>query len=156
MNEIGSLTISKRASEFIRETVDQIYLNDNYHCCTTDKYEIWHVGTCCVGTCSEPCCADGERQGQIMTCHEFWTSKSLVSQHMRKNNFLKNLQRNGAAGCVMQIRKAHFLWAHGDRIYDKEIPNELADEIVAAATRDKTYSRSPVLGLYINEKMCAS
>jgi membrane carboxypeptidase/penicillin-binding protein len=74
---------------------------------------------------------------------------------MRKNNFLENLQSNGASGCVMQVRKPHFLWAHDNRIYDKQIPNEFADEIIAAATRDKNYSRSPVLGLYINEKMRA-
>jgi len=75
---------------------------------------------------------------------------------MRQNNFLKNLQSRGASGCVMQVRKAHFLWAHGDRIYDKQIPEEFVDEIIAASTRDKTFSRSPVLGLYVNDKIRAS
>lgn len=155
MNEIGSLTISKRASEFIRDTIDQIYLNDNYHCCTTDKYEIWHVGTCCVGTCTKPCCANEERQGQIMTCLEFWSSKSLVAQHMRQNDFLNNLWKHGVASCVMEVRKAHLLWGHGNRIYNQPVPDEFADEIVAGAKAEKLYSRSPVLGLYINDKMRA-
>ena len=155
MNEIGSLTISKRASEFIRETVDQIYLNDNYHCCTTDKYEIWHVGTCCVRTCTEPCCANVERQGQTMTCHEFWSRKPLVAQHMKNNEFLHNLRRKGTASCIMEVRKTHMLWGHGNRIYNKQIPEQFVAELVRAAKAQNLFSKSPVLGLYINEKMLA-
>ena len=155
MNEIGSPTISKRASEFIRDTIDQIYLNENYHCGTTAEWEIWHVGSCCEGRCDKPCCASSERQGQIMTCHDFWSRKQLVAQHMKNNDFLKNLRRTGTASCVMQARKTHMLWGHGNRIYNKQIPDHFVDELVAAAKAQNLFSRSPVLGLYINEKMRA-
>jgi len=155
MNEIVGTTISKQASDFVRDTVDRIYLDENYHCCTTDEFEIWHVGSCCVGTCDQHCCANDDRQGQVMTCHEFWSRKPLVAQHMKNNDFLHNLRKKGTASCVMQVRKTHILWGHGNRIYNKQIPDHLVDELVLAAKAQNLFSKSPVLGLYINEKMLA-
>lgn len=155
MSEIVTSIISRKASQFVRDWVDEIYLNDNYHCCTTAEWEIWHVGTCCAGTCTKPCCADNETQGQIMTCHDFWSSKALVAQHMKNNDFLKNLRRTGTASCVMQVRNTHLLWGHGNRIYNKQIPDHLVDEVVPAAKAQNLFSRSLVLGLYINDKMPA-
>ncbi|MFZ9079284.1 MAG: hypothetical protein ACO23H_12180 [Alphaproteobacteria bacterium] len=155
MNKMVNYTITKQASEFVRDTVDQIYLHENYHCCTTAEWEIWHIGSCCEGRCDKPCCASNKRQGQIMTCHEFWSRKPLVAQHMKNNDFLHNLRRKGTASCVMQVRKAHMLWGHGNRIYNKQIPDHLVDELVAGAKAQNLFSKSLVLGLYINEKMLA-
>ena len=155
MSDIVGLIISKKASQFVRDTVDQIYLSENYHCCTTSEWEIWHVAPCCVGTCDKPCCASDERQGQIMTCHDFWSRKPLVAQHMKNNDFLHNLRRKGTSSCVMQVRKTHLLWGHGNRIYNKQIPDQFSDELVTAAKAQNLFSKSPVFGLYINEKMLA-
>jgi len=155
MNKIVNHTISKQASKFVRDMVDKIYLHENYHCCTTAEWEVWHLSSCCVGRCDKPCCASNERQGQIMTCHEFWSRKPLVAQHTKNNDFLKNLRRTGTASCVMQIRNTHILWGHGNRIYNKQIPDHFVDELVLAAKDQNLFSKSPVLGLYINEKMLA-
>jgi hypothetical protein len=155
MNEIVGSIISKQASDFVRDTVDIIYLDKNYHCCTTDEFEIWHVGSCCVGTCDKPCCANNDSQGQMMTCHDFWSRKPLVTQHMKNNEFLLNLRRKGTASCIMEVRKTHMLWGHGNRIYSKQIPEQFVAELVRAAKAQNLFSKSPVLGLYINEKMRA-
>jgi hypothetical protein len=90
-----------------------------------------------------------------MTCHEFWSSKPLVAQHMKNNDFLRNLRRSGTASCVMQVRKTHLLWGHGNRIYSKQIPDDIVDELATAAKAKNLFSKSLVLGLYINQKMHA-
>lgn len=155
MNEIGYPTITKRGSNFIRDTVDEIYTNENYHCCSTDLYQIYHVGTCCPGTCEKPCCAKEKTANQLISCSEFWKSKSLRALHMRHNDFFKLLKDRGAAGCIMQIRNCHFVWGHGTRIYDKQVPDDLVDELVAAAKSKNLYTRSPVVALWVNDKMPA-
>jgi hypothetical protein len=90
-----------------------------------------------------------------MTCHDFWSRKQLVAQHMKNNDFLKNLRRTGTASCVIQVRKTHMLWGHGNRIYNKQIPDHLVDELVATAKAQNLFSKSLVLGLYINDKIRA-
>jgi len=38
--------LEKESSTWLKDVVDRIYVDDNYHCCSTDNYEIWHVGDC--------------------------------------------------------------------------------------------------------------
>ena len=79
------LYVSKEASQFVRNIIDRIYLEDNYHCCTTTDFEVWHVGTCCPYHCA---CGEIDGIGQKIFCGDFWQSKSMRALTMKGNDFL--------------------------------------------------------------------
>lgn len=146
------LYVSKEASQYVRNTIDRIYLEDNYHCCTTTDFEVWHVGTCCPYLCD---CSQIDGQRQKIFCGDFWQSKSLRALTMKGNDFLSLLRQDGAASCVLELRRPHMIWAHGNAIYNHAIPEQFAGELVRAAKAKKLYSKPPVLGIYVNTKISA-
>lgn len=146
------LYISKEASQFVRNTIDRIYLEDNHHCCTSSQFEIWHIGDCCPYRCG---CDDVDGQGQRVFCGDFWEQSKILDITMRGNDFLAALKSRGAASCVIETRKAHIVWGHDNRIYNLAIPEHLKDELVLAAKAKKLYSRPPVLSIYVNNKISA-
>jgi hypothetical protein len=144
--------ISKEASSFVRDTIDRVYLEDNYHCCTTTEYEIWHIGDCCFHDCG---CDDADGRGQKVFCGDFWKHKKRINLIMHGNDFLHILNTKGAASCVIEARRAYIVWGHGNRIYDVVIPEHLKHELICAAKAQGLYSRPPVLGIYVNNKISA-
>lgn len=144
--------ISKESSLFVRDTIDRVYLEDNYHCCTTTDYEIWHIGDCCLHDCD---CGEAEYRGQKVFCGDFWQHKKRINLIMQGNDFLHILNTKGAASCVIEARRTYIVWGHGNRIYDAVIPEHLKDELTRAAKEQGLYSRPPVLGLYVNNKISA-
>ena len=146
------LYVSKEASQFVRNTIDRIYLDDNYHCCTTTDFEIWHVGDCCPYMCG---CSAIDGQGQRVFCGDFWQSKPLRTLTMRGNDFLSLLSQDGAASCVLEVRRPHMVLAHGNAIYNHAIPEQFAGELVRVAKAKNLYSKPPVLGVYSNTKISA-
>lgn len=153
MKELDNhLYISKEASLFVRDTIDRIYLEDNHHCCTSSRFEIWHIGDCCPYLCG---CDEVDGQGQRIFCGDFWEQSKILDITMRGNDFLPVLKSRGAASCVIETRKAHIVWGHDNRIYNLVIPEHLKNELVLAAKAQRLYSRPPVLRVFTNTKASA-
>jgi hypothetical protein len=55
----------------------------------------------------------------------------------------------------MEVRNAHMVWGHDKDIFSIQIPAHLRDEMVRAAAANRMYSKSPLLGIYINDAMIA-
>jgi hypothetical protein len=144
------LYVSKEASVFLRNTVDRIYLEDNYHCCTSGEFQIWHIGDCCPHNI---CFDEVNDQGQGVLCSDFWEQrKKLDISSLRGNDFLPLLRARGAAVCVIETRKAYIIWGHDNQIYNLAIPEHLKDELVLAAKANRLYSRATPLPIYANTK----
>ena len=152
MKKLLEQIVSKEASVFCRETIDRIYEGDTYHCCSTSEFEIWHVGDCCAYERGRRL---KEADPQLIFCGDLWSSPSLMKHHMRTNRFVERLRNRGSACCVMEVRNAHMVWGHDKDIFSIQIPAHLRDEMVRAAAANRMYSKSPLLGIYINDAMIA-
>ena len=144
--------LEKESSTWLKDVVDRIYVDDNYHCCSTDNYEIWHVGDCCEYGCGTT--RDSLRV-DVIFCGDFWSSKTLVNYHMKTNRFLDVLENTGQACCVIEMRIPHLIWGHGKNIYNIAIPEHLSANIVGGAKAVKMYSKSNVVGILTGSKQIA-
>ena len=145
-------SLERESSIWLKDSIDRIYLDDNFHCCSTDNFEIWHIGDCCKYGCGEPM---GDFAAPIIFCGDFWSSKALVKHHMKTNRFLDVLEKTGQACCVIEMRRPHLMWGHGKNIYEIAIPEHLSADIVAGAKAVEMYSKSNVVGIYRNLKKLA-
>jgi hypothetical protein len=151
----NDLAVSQETSRFVRDTVDKIYLDDNFYCCTSSEFEIWHIGDCCNRQ-SYRCGGDeGNGQGQKVFCGDFWEQSKILDITMRGNDFLSILKSRGAASCVIETRDAHFVWGHDNRIYNLAIPEHFKAEMVFVAKARKLYSRPPVFHVFTNTQALA-
>lgn len=144
--------LERKSSTWLKDVVDRIYVDDNFHCCSTDDFEIWHVGDCCKYGCGTA--REGFRS-DVIFCGDFWSSKTLVKHHMKTNTFLDVLERTGQACCVIEMRTPHLIWGHGKNIYDIAIPDHLSADIVGGAKAVKMYSKSNVVGILTGSKNTA-
>tara|TARA_R110002012_G_scaffold306625_1_gene511453 strand:- start:468 stop:920 length:453 start_codon:yes stop_codon:yes gene_type:complete len=144
--------LEKESAIWLKDVVDRIYVDDNFHCCSTDEFEIWHVGDCCEYGCGKTL---GGFPAEVIFCGDFWSSKTLVKHHMKTNRFLDVLENTGQACCVIEMRNPHLIWGHGKNIYDIAIPKHLSADIVAGAKAVKMYSKSNVVGIFTGSKNIA-
>jgi len=142
-------SLERESSIWLKDSIDRIYLDDNFHCCSTDNYEIWHIGDCCKYHCGKT--VEGFPH-DVIFCGDFWSSKALLNYHMKTNKFLDVLEKTGQACCVIEMRTPHLIWGHGKNIYDIAIPEHLSADIVAGAKAVGMYSKSNVIGIYRNLK----
>tara|TARA_R100000951_G_C2596773_1_gene166919 strand:+ start:433 stop:885 length:453 start_codon:yes stop_codon:yes gene_type:complete len=144
--------LQRESATWFKDVVDRIYLDDNYHCCSTDKYELWHVGDCCPHHCGK---IRDSFTADLIFCGDFWSSKTLVKHHMKTNRFSDVLEKTGQACCVIEMRTPHLIWGHHKNIYDIAIPAHLSEDIVGGAKALKMYSRSNVVGILTGSKQIA-
>ena len=74
---------------------------------------------------------------------------------MRDNDFLKNLEQHNLATCLIEVTNLHFVMGHGNRIFSIEVPKEFQDELRAVAIAQNLYTKSSVIGVFINDKILA-
>ena len=142
-------SLERESSIWLKDSIDRIYMDDNFLCCSTDEFQIWHVGNCCKYDCGKT--IEGF-PADVIFCGDFWSSKTLVNHHMKTNRFLDVLKKTDQACCVIEMRTPHLIWGHSKNIYDIAIPEHLCEDIVARAKAVDMYSKSNVIGIYRNLK----
>lgn len=152
MKDVNCLSIQKPAADWLRDALDKVYMDENFHCCTTDEYEIWHIADHCERGCNHAFC---ENSYSGISCGEYWSNPTLLRRHMRDNDFLKNLERDNMATSLIEATHLHFIIGHGKRIYNTQVPKAFQDELRAIAIAQRLYTKSSVIGVLINDKLLA-